>query len=41
MAPESTRYAPNQSTATLVTFSTTMTDGNISAMSLPTRRDVS
>ena len=35
------RWAPNHSTATVVTLSTSMTIGNISAMSLPTRSEVS
>ena len=40
-APASMRSAPNHSTATVVAFSTSMTVGNISAMSLPTRSEVS
>ena len=35
------RWPPNQSTPTLDTFTTSMTTGNISAMSLPTRNETS
>ena len=37
MVPASTRWAPNQSTATLLTFSTSITIGNIIANRWPTR----
>ena len=40
IAPASTRCAPNQSTATLETFSTSMTIGKISASSRPVRSAV-
>ena len=41
MSPSSTRWPPNQSTATLETFSTSITMGNISAISRPARIAVS
>ena len=41
MSPLSMRCAPNQSTATLDTLMTSMTSGNISAISLPTASETS
>ena len=41
MPPLSIRCAPNHSTATLDTFTTSMTVGNISAISRPTASDTS
>jgi hypothetical protein len=41
MAPLSTRCPPNHSTATLEALNISMTYGNITAISRPTRNDVS